>query len=145
MAQHPSPYPHKKRERETTRLLLKNKDLELLSNFFMTDGQCYSDHNIASEGNWFLELVQIPKSLDAQVSYIKWPSRVSEYSLPSNSWVLPVDSWLVESGEEKPADVEDWLYSSEIGLLESWVSNWLMTVFCWSKAIKQRFTMNVFF
>ena len=26
----------------------------------MIDGQCYSDHNIASEGNWFLELLQIP-------------------------------------------------------------------------------------
>ena len=37
----------------------------------MIDGQCYSDHNIVSEGNWFLEPLQIPKSLDAQVLYLK--------------------------------------------------------------------------
>lgn len=40
--------------------------------------------------------LQIPKSLDAQVSYLKWPSRASEYSLPSNSRVLPpwIHDWL---------------------------------------------------
>lgn len=34
---------------------------------------------------------------------------------------------------------------SGTGPLGSWVYKWVMTVFCWPKVVKQRFTMQVLF
>ena len=56
-------------------------------------------------GDWFQDPLPIPKSADAQISSIKWPSTSLEQC----------DHWAVGSTGAKPVDKRGWLYILEKG------------------------------